>query len=197
MLLGKIIQSHDHMDYLCQIYRTEEIEQAPSAQDYAFGQFVAIDLPGGDRMIGIIYNTQLFNPDFGRMGPRLSPESALEIFSPDYLEERALLIAIAALGIMKPDGTSRQGAPALTPEPDALVHRLSDEGVRSFHLLNNRLQLSYAPLLLGRRINIITELILIIIRQLNELFPDQQKLLRLLHDDFLWQARVAPVGGDV
>ena len=37
----------------------------------------------------MIYNTILMNPEFGSLGPRLSPKSELEIFSPDYLNEKA------------------------------------------------------------------------------------------------------------
>lgn len=196
MLLGKIVQSNDHLDYLCQIYRTDEVERPPSPEDYAYGRFVGVDLPGGGSLIGVIYDTRLFNPDFGRLGPRLSPENDLEIFSPDYLEERAVLVAIAALGTLEPDGAPSQATPALTPAPDALVHRLSDETIRGFHSANGRLQLAYAPRLLGRRSQTIPELLLVIVDQLSELFPDQTRLLALLKDDLLWRARVAPVGGE-
>ncbi|MGD8633032.1 MAG: hypothetical protein PVF85_05630 [Anaerolineales bacterium] len=197
MLIGKIIHSSDHLDYLCQVYRTDEVDQAPAPQDFAFGRFVGINLSDGSRIIGVIYNSQLFNPDFGRLGPRLSPESDLEVFSPDYLEERAMLVSIAALGTLQPDGSSDQTPPALTPEPDAGVYRLDQNDIHAFHLAQNRLQLAYAPLLLTRRSSVITELLLIIIDQLTELFPDQLELLSLLRDDLLWKARVTPVGGDV
>lgn len=196
MLLGKLIQSNDHLDYLCQIYQGEEVEQPPAPEDYAFGMFVAIDLPGEGQLVGVIYNSQLFNPDFGRLGPRLSPENELEIFSPDYLEERAVLVAIAAIGTIQPNGNPSQGTPALTPNPDALVHRLSDETIRNFHLAGDKLQLVYAPLLLGRSSNTIPELLLVIINQLESLFPDRQRLLSLLQDDLLWRSRITPVGGD-
>ncbi|MGD2161484.1 MAG: hypothetical protein PVI81_00015 [Anaerolineales bacterium] len=197
MLLGKIIQSSDHLEYLCQIYRADEVEHPPTPHDFAFGSFVALDLPGDSQMVGVIYNTQLFNPDFGRLGPRLSPQSDLEVFSPDYLQERATLVSIAALGTLKSDGSSNQSPPTLTPQPDALVHGLNEEQIRNFHLEKGRLQLAYAPLLLSRRLPVIPELLLLILDQLNDLFPDRSRLLSLLRDDLLWRARVTPVGGDV
>jgi hypothetical protein len=77
------------------------------------------------------------------------------------------------------------------------VHALSDDEIRSFHLHQDQLQLAYAPLLLARRLSGITEVMLIIIDQLNLFFPEQSRLLTLLRDDLLWRARVAPIGGDV
>ncbi len=196
MLLGKIIHSNDHLEYLCQIYRADEIEPPPEPGDFAIGQFVSIDLPEGSSMIGLIFNTQLFNPDFGRLGPRLSPESDLEIFSPDFLEERAVLISIVAVGTSHPDGIVSQTPPTLTPDPDARVHRLGVDEIRNFHVHNDRLHLGYIPLLIRRRASTTQELLLLVIDQLGILFPAQERLLALLRDDLLWQARVAPLGGD-
>lgn len=196
MLLGKVIQSNDHLDYLCQIYRGDEIEQPPEPQDFGVGHFVAIDLPGGSKMVGVIYNTQLYNPDFGRLGPRLSPQKDLEIFSPDFLEERAMLISIAALGTLSEQAQPSQAPPVLTPEPDARVHRLDDTDIHRFHLVEEHFQLAYAPRLLGNGHRSIPELLLSIIAKLRELFPDQEGLLALLQDDLLWRARVAPIGGE-
>jgi hypothetical protein len=196
MLLGKIIHSNDHLDYLCQIYRVDEVDRAPELEDFAVGRFVAIHLADGSQIVGVIYNSQLFNPDFGRLGPRLSPENDLQVFSPDYLAERAVLVSIAALGTLRSDGTAVQTPPALTPEPDAQVFRLDQNDIRSFHLVQDRLQLAYAPLLLTRRSSAINELMLIVLEQLGELFPEQQRLLSLLRDDLLWKARVTPVGGE-
>src|SRR5262249_38485195 len=42
--------------------------------------------------IGLIYDTILVNPAFGALGPRLSNDEQVEIFSPDYLSERAVLV---------------------------------------------------------------------------------------------------------
>ena len=50
-------------------------------------------------MIGVIYNSQLINPEYGNYGPRLSTPSRLNtVFSPDYLNEQGVLISILLLG---------------------------------------------------------------------------------------------------
>jgi len=109
MILGKIIKSNSHTDYICQVYCPGEVETPPAREDYAFGTFVRVELGDDRRLVGIIYDTMLFNPDFGRLGPRLSPEPELAVFSPDYLNEKATLVGITAVGMMDAAGNVGQG----------------------------------------------------------------------------------------
>jgi len=147
MPLGKIIKSNTHTDYICQVYSPGEVETPPAPEDYAF---VRVEM-GNDRwLVGIIYDTMLFNPDFGRLGPRLSPEPELAVFSPDYLNEKATLVGIAAVGMMDVAGNVVQGVPPLAANTDALVERMPDEQIRTFHQGNPIPQLAYAPLLLAQ-----------------------------------------------
>jgi len=60
-------------------------------------------------LVGLIYDTMLFHPGFGRLGPRLSPEPELAVFSPDYLNEKATLVGITAVGMMDGAGNVGQG----------------------------------------------------------------------------------------
>lgn len=88
MPVGKIIKSNSHIDYICQIYGPGEVEAPPTSADHAFGTFVRIPLDGtANDLVGLIYDTQLFNPDFGSLGPCLSPTPDLAAFFPDYLAE--------------------------------------------------------------------------------------------------------------
>ena len=128
--IGKIVKSNTHIDYVCQVYNIGETPQPPQSSDYSFGAFVAIqmDTIPDERLIGVIYNTLLMNPDFGNLGPRLSPRQELEIFSPDYLAETATLVGIIALGWQAADGTFQQGVPALSAMVNNSVQRLSSNG---------------------------------------------------------------------
>jgi hypothetical protein len=195
MLIGKIIQSHDHIDYVCQVYRSEEVEYAPAPEDYAFGTFVGIQLQGGVELVGLIYDTQLYNPDFGRMGPRLSPEPDLEVFSPDYLEERAILVGIIAIGALDQDGHPMQRVPSVTASADAAVVRLESEAVRTFHRRGDSLQLAYFPILLAHNRPLIPHLLLSAIDRLRTLIPESEDLLLTMQDELEWRAHVAPMGG--
>ncbi len=121
MFIGKIVKSDSHINYVCQIYGPREVEVEPGPPDYAFGRFVRIavrsnqyddpdttlDLALGISQepvtyaVGVIYDTILLNPAFGSLGPRLSNETQVELFSPDYISEKAVLIYVMVLGMME------------------------------------------------------------------------------------------------
>ncbi len=193
--LGKIIKSNSHTDYICQVYAPGEVGQPPAREDYAFGTFVRVEL-GGDRwLVGIIYDTMLFNPEFGRLGPRLSPEPELAVFSPDYLNEKATLVGIAAVGMIAAAGNVVQGVPSLAASTDALVERMTDDQIRTFHQGHPAAQLAYAPLLLGQGSPLALSLLQAVVAQLMVLFPDEAVLLSVLQDDLAWKAQIGPLGG--
>jgi hypothetical protein len=193
--LGKLIKSNSHTDYICQIYGPGEVDTPPTREDYAFGTFVWVELGENRWLVGIIYDTMLFNPDFGRLGPRLSPEPELAVFSPDYLNEKATLVGIAAVGMMDATGNVVQGVPSLAASTDALVERMSDDQVQAFHQGNSTPQLAFAPLLLAQGSPLALPLLRTVIARLMALFPDQTDLLAVLQDDLTWKAQVGPLGG--
>ena len=195
MLIGKIIKSNSHADYVCQVYGPGEVETPPAREDYAFGTFVRVELSDDRRLVGIIYDTMLFNPDFGRLGPRLSPEPELAVFSPDYLNEKATLVGIAAVGMMGTAGNVVQGVPPLATSTDVLVKQMTDDQVRAFHQGNPTPQMAYAPLLLAQGSPLVLPLLRTVIARLMALFPDQADLLTVLQDDLAWRAQVGPLGG--
>jgi hypothetical protein len=84
-------------------------------------------------LVGMIYDTVLHNPEFGNLGPRLSPASDLEVFSPDYLTEKLILVGITAVGTVGPDGASPHGVPPLSAQIDTMVERMDNETVRALH----------------------------------------------------------------
>jgi hypothetical protein len=196
-MIGKIVKSNAHADYVCQIYGLAEIEDPPAPDDYAFGTFVRMALgeSQGD-LIGVIYNTVLLNPDFGTLGPRLSPAWDLEVFSPDYLTEKVTIVGIAAVGTLAADGTATHGVPPLSAQIDTLVERLRDEEVSAFHKKDGGgMQIGYAPLLLGQGNPLARQLLLRIVERLTDLFPDQGKTLAVLHHEWIWQTCIHPIGG--
>src|ERR1700680_4875068 len=122
MYIGKIVKSDSHINYVCQIYGPREVEVEPSPADYSFGRFVRVavrsaitDAPDTRIVeralgksqepvtyaVGVIYDTILLNPAFGSLGPRLSNETQVELFSPDYISEKAVLIYVMILGMLE------------------------------------------------------------------------------------------------
>ena len=194
MLLGKIIKSNSHIDYICQVYNPGEVPNSPPREAHTFGEFVQIDLGNGRWIVGVIYNSMLFNPEFGRFGPRLSPETELAVFSPDYLDEKTILLGIIAVGLMGNTQNAVQGVPPITANSDALVTQMSNEQIQRFHQPNSRLQASYLTLIHQQNLNLANQLILVIGRRLITLFPNQQVLLNVLQDYFAWKTQISPLG---
>lgn len=199
MRLGKIVKSNSHTDYVCQIYGIGEIEQPPQPEDYSFGTFIRIGLSNNPAswLIGIIYDTVLLNPEFGRLGPRLSPPSELAVFSPDYLNEKATLIGIAAIGSMNSVGQPYQGVPPIAARSDALAERMTDEQICEFHAGNPALRIAYIPVLLSGGRPLASHLACVVLTRLKTIFaPPQSVLLDLLLDELTWQNQVNPFGGN-
>jgi hypothetical protein len=197
MLLGKIVRSNSHIDYVCQVYAPGEVTEPPVPADYAFGTFVqvALDVQSQVWLAGLIYNTVLLNPDFGNLGPRLSPPSELSVFSPDYLQEKATLVGITAIGTLTATGQAAQGVPALAALTDAPVERMDSDQIKTFHLGNPSVKLTYLPLLLNQNSVLTLHLLRGVITQLRQLFPEFTPSLAVLQRELMWQSQVSPLGG--
>ena len=197
--IGKIVKSNTHIDYICQIYNQGETDLMPEPTDYTFGTFVSIELdsPGrdADRLIGVIYNTYLLNPDFGNLGPRLSSRQELEVFTPDYLAETATLVGIITLGWRDGNQQYHQGVPALAATVNNFVHRLEEPELYAFHSdTQARPRLRYAPLLLNQKDPLALQLLINIVDRLTQLFPDQCSHLSVMRNNLAWRSIVQPAG---
>jgi len=198
MIVGKLVKSNFHTDYICQIYGPGEVETPPQPADYALGTFVRVPLArNAGHLVGLVYDTVLLNPDFGNLGPRLSPAPDLAVFSPDYLAEKATLVGITAVGTLTPDGIATHGVPSLAAQIDVLVERMDDDAIRRFHRSpgGNSVMLGYAPLLLAQGSPLSRHLLLHVVDRLTALFPDQEAHLSVLRGELAWQAIIGPVGG--
>ena len=197
MVIGKVVKSNVHTDYVCQVYGRGEVEHPPGPDHYAFGTFVRIPLSQGcGDLVGVIYDTLLHNPDFGNLGPRLSPVSDLEIFSPDYLTEKATLVGVAVVGMVAMDGVPTQGVPPLSAQVDTLVEGMPDQEVRAFHrMAGGGVRLAYASLLLTHRSSLVRPLMLCILKRLMDLFPEERETLAVLHHEWTWRTCIEPMGG--
>ncbi len=194
--IGKIVKSNSHVDYVCQVYGIGEVDEAPAPTAYTFGTFVAIELENdAGSLIGVIYNTLLMNPEFGSLGPRLSPRSEVEIFSPDYLAETATLVGIFAVGAVDAAGRTLQGVPPLAATVNCPVRRITGDELCAFHSNGNgRLNLRYAPLILAQNNPLASSLIIAVIDQLAALFPANGAQLTVMRNNLAWKSMVQPAG---
>ncbi len=195
MIIGKVTSATSQVAYICQVYGPGESARMPRPEDYAFGVFVAIERAQGGRLVAIISNTSLLNPEFGYLGPRLSPESELAVFSPDYLAEKRTLVALTALGQVDARGAVSQGVPALAAQVDDAVRCLETAEIVAFHAGAQGLQATYLPWLVGPTAGpLAAPLALEILRRLEELFPHEARRLALVRNSVAWKARVQPLG---
>ncbi|MFN2199574.1 MAG: hypothetical protein ACK2UO_00105 [Caldilineaceae bacterium] len=197
--IGKIVKSNTHIDYVCQVYNSGEIEPCPQPNDYSFGTFVSIrlgdDPASGGHLVGVIYNTLLMNPDFGNLGPRLSPRQELEVFSPDYLAETATLVGIIALGWIDSGGASYQGVPALAATVNNPVEILDETQLRHFHDDGaGNVCLRYIPVLLSQNNPLVPPLLINVVQRLESHFPEQRDRLALIRNNLAWKSIVQPAG---
>jgi hypothetical protein len=229
MYIGKIVKSDSHISYVCQIYGPREVEIEPAPADYAFGRFVriairseqsesengvvdralGIDFSPKTHAIGVIYDTILLNPAFGSLGPRLSNETQVELFSPDYISEKAVLIYVMVLGMLEqrqtPEGQQEvlavsHGVPLLALELGNEIETMDDDEVRIFHLFSDRqeeepyLHMGYVPHIISQRNSLLPMVTLRIIDQLERLFPRNLSLLSIVKRNFAWRLKVETTG---
>jgi hypothetical protein len=231
--IGKIVGSESHVRYTCQIFGPGEVAAPPDPSAYAFGGFVRLPLrtalaapdvaaleprPSAamrsDALmptpaqplwaVGFIYDTILVNPAFGTLGPRLSNDEQLAVFSPDYLAERAVLVSILVLGTMSGEGapTSQvtHGVPALAPDLGAVVEPLTEAQVRAFHTFADTpqarpyLHLGYLPHTVAQDHPLLPLAMLRTVERLETLLPENASLLAIVKRNLAWRLKVLAAG---
>ncbi|OLE54698.1 MAG: hypothetical protein AUG51_07015 [Acidobacteria bacterium 13_1_20CM_3_53_8] len=190
--LAKIVKSNSHVDYVGRVIDVLDVDSPPAATDYGFAQFVSIPLDDSE-IIGVIYNSQLANPDYGNFGPRLSPASDLSVLSPDYLNEQGTLVGILLLGWRDISGNENQQAvPRRVIPVNQDVYALDAEGVRRFHQgENGRVQLHYYSQVITHAGAFAVPLIEAIIEQLETgCAAEEWQRLCVLKQALVWQRTV-------
>lgn len=190
MRIGKIVSSRSHLDYVCQIYHPGEIAVPPEAAAYAFGRFVRLS---GDA-IGVVYDSQLQNPEFGNFGPRLSNSpQEIRVFTPDLIDEQATLVSILLLGRLA-GGHGIHEVPGEVTPVHTEVETLSDEAFVAFHRdASGRIQLRYLPLVQANGGPASLSLLLAVLDRLNSLCPEERARLGVLRNALNWQRTIQAV----
>lgn len=141
--IAKIVASRSHVDYVGRVIDRLDAESAPGGDDYGFAQFVSLPVGAGEEVVGVIYNTLLVNPEYGNLGPRLSPPAELSVLSPDYLNEQGVLVGVLLLG-WRDGGGAHHAVPRRVIPVGQEIFRLSDEDALAFHRdAGGRLRLHY------------------------------------------------------
>jgi hypothetical protein len=136
MRLGKVVKSNSHCDYIVELDDEKSRADSPTPDDYGFGSFVKLDTEERHWAVGLIYNSQLFNPTFLNMGPRLSSEPD-PVFTPDLISETRTLLGTVLIGtLQKENGTSYgvHGIPRIVVPVNTPVETMAQTEIYRFHL---------------------------------------------------------------
>ena len=214
--IAKIVKSNSHVDYVARVIDELDADEPPSAEDYGFAQFVAVPLAEGEEAVGVVYDTQLANPEYGSFGPRLSSRDELKVLSPDFLHEQGVLLGILLVGWRERAAAAasdsagnggarparaeagarsvgawagRQGVPRRVVPVGQDVLRLSDEEVVGFHRgADGSVQLHYFSLALAHAGAFAVPLVEAVIAQLEPACaPGERQRLCVLKKSLIWQ----------
>lgn len=195
--LGKVIGSNSHIDYICEIYNEGMRENPPDPTDYEFGQFVYIskEIQGRQRcFIGVIYDTQIVDPDQGRTGPRFAQPEEQNIFQPTYVDEKQVLAGIALLGYVEVDDGEiidvDHSIPRWTLEVDDVVQKLDDEDMVSFHTVDGEVKLEYYQRMVDVAGGFAEDILSQILGRLQEEKPGEADALQVIKQNLEWQTRM-------
>lgn len=198
--IGSIIGSNSHIDYVGEVYTETMRENPPDPTDFEFGQFVYIQkqIQGQNRVfVGIIYDTQLVDPDQGRAGPRLAQPDEQNIFQPSYVDEKQVLTGIALLGhavvddgeLVDPD----HSIPRWTLEVDDVVHKLPEEEVIQFHEIGGELRLEYYQRIVDVAGGFAEDILEQVLSELKQARPDEADALDVIQKNLEWQTKMGGV----
>ena len=200
--IAKIVKSNSHVDYVGRVIDALDVDAPPGAGDYGFAQFVSMPLDDGTEIIGVIYNTQLANPEYGHFGPRLSSPAEIAVLSPDYLNEQGVLIGILLLGWREGNGSSDEGTntthhavPRRVIPVGQDVYQLPDTQTHRFHRnAAGRVQLHYYSQVITHAGPFAVPLIEGIIEQLEAACtPEERQWLCVLKKSLIWQRTLGGV----
>ncbi len=200
MRLGKVVKSNSHCDYVVQLDDAMDSDQPPQPDDYGFGTFVR--LHGGTTVeycdrhwaVGLVYNTQLINPAFMNLGPRLSSEPD-PIFTPDLIVEVRTLLSTVLIGVLNSDDAGNvygiHGIPPVVVPVNTPVYKMTEAEIHHFHLKpDQRPQFTYYSHLLKSGGSFASELTQQVLAQLvgSNLFDGtDQRALEILRKELSWK----------
>lgn len=201
MKLGKVVKSNSHCDYVVQVDDRLEVADPPSGSDYGFGSFVKLMVEDEREpvcAVGVVYNTQLFNPSFLNTGPRLSSDPS-PIFAPDLQTEIRTLLNVALVGTLElpppipADSRAKaygaQGIPRLVVPVNTCSYAMTEDEIYRFHRTRaGDLQLTYYGLLLNNGGPFAQQLICQVLDQVSDMFYGSQKrALEILSRELSWK----------
>ncbi|HSE99091.1 MAG TPA: hypothetical protein VLD57_12555 [Blastocatellia bacterium] len=189
MKIAKIVKSNSHVDYVARVLDRLDSAEAPAPDHYRFGQFVRV-LANGAGAVGLIYNSQLINPEYDRLGPRLSSSAPMNaVFSPDLIDEQGVLLGVLLIGWIDEQRAWHQGMPPAVIPVNSEIMTMDEDEVMQFHRdRQGRIALRYYSQVITHAHQFAPQLLLSVLDQLEYLFEETSKSeIALLRRTLNWQ----------
>ena len=191
--IAKIVKSNSHVDYVARVIDELDADAPPAPEEYGFAQFVRMPVSEREEVVGVVYDTQLANPDYGSFGPRLSSHADLKVLSPDFLHEQGVLLGVLLLGWRARAGgvgwVAHHGVPRRVVPVGQEVFSLAEREVFEFHRgAGGAVQLHYFSQALAHAGPFAVPLVEAVIEQLEPACePAERQRLCVLKKSLVWQ----------
>ena len=194
MKIARIVSSNSHIDYVGRVIDEFDVDSPPTQGDLGFGDLVSINVEE-QRLIGVIYDSRLINPEYANFGPRLSPAPSAATFTPDFIGEQGILIGILLLGVTDESGSTLHGIPRQIIPPGNYVENMDNESVRKFHTdSDGKMQMHYYSQITANAGSVAIPLLEAIIAMLVRDCPEKdRKRFDLLRQNLKWQRTVGGI----
>jgi hypothetical protein len=191
MRLGKVVKSDSHCEYVIQVDDDMEVVTPPQPEDYGFVRFVKLETSDRHWGVGVIYNSQLFNPLYLSTGPRLTTAPD-PLFTPDLIRDTRTLLWIVLIGTLETQATpvyGCQGIPRLVVPVNTPVEAMSEHEVHDFHLdQHQRPQFNYYIHLLRSGGAFASQLVEQILAEISPLFEgSDRRSLEVIMKELSWK----------
>ncbi|MGB8702086.1 MAG: hypothetical protein WCD18_21930 [Thermosynechococcaceae cyanobacterium] len=186
-----MVKSNSHCDYIVQLDDEMEVSRPPTADDYGFGSFVKLETPDRHWAVGLIYNSQLFNPAYLNTGPRIVSEPD-PFFTPDLIRETRTLLWTILIGNLTYEGDrlyGYQGIPTVVVPVNTPVASMSDAEVYAFHRnLERQSQFCYYSHIMRSAGLFASQLVEQVLSQVSPLFEgSDRRALDILRKELSWK----------
>lgn len=197
MNIARIVKSNSHIDYVARVVDKFDAEAgAPAPEDYRFGQFVSLQQTEDTEAIGVIYNSELVNPDYANYGPRLAPDAGGRMYTPDVYFEQGTVIGILLIGFRdKKTGAVTQSMPRNVTPLNQHVQKMDDEAMLGFHrTAEGQIQLHYYSQVIDHAGTFSLALLESVIDQLLPFCSDADRnRLNVLRQSLAWQRTMGKI----
>lgn len=199
MRVGKVVKSNHHCDYVVEIDDRLTVKDPPAPEAYGFGTFIKLETKQRHWGVGVVYNTQLFNPAFLNSGPRLSTDPS-PIYSPDLQSEIKTLVSVFLVGTLEPPERltapdldhhvfGYQGIPKWVVPVNTFAYKMSEEDVYHFHQdSTGNPQFTYYGLLQQSAGSFSHHLIYQVLNEISPMFKGaHRRALEILSKELAWK----------